>query len=118
MADRSRAFLTETAAMRTLGVPTEQTDWSFRVGIILIALFAAAEIASVGYYFIGRHRVAKMSVPPAPAVTASTPAPPPPAVIPSTAPAAAPTVAAAAPPSAPPLSASDRLLQEARALRE
>ena len=119
MADRSKAFFTETAAMRTLGVPAEQADWGFRVGVILIALFAAAEIASLSYYFIGRNRVATAPVQAPPAVTAYTPAPAAPAVAPSVAPATAPTVAAAAAsPAAPTLSASDRLLQEARGFRE
>jgi len=118
MADRSRAFLSETAAMRTLGVPTEQSDWGFRVGVTLIALFAAAELAGVAFYYVGRHRATTASVAPPPAIAAPSAAPAVPAVAPSTAPVAAPSVAAAAAPSAPPLAPADRLLQEARALRE
>jgi len=118
MADRSRAFLTETAAMRTLGVPTEQTDWGLRVGVTLIALFAAAEIAGVAFHYVGRHRATTASVQPPPAITAPTTGPAVPAVAPSSAPVTAPSVAAAAVPSAPPLAPADRLLQEARTLRE
>ena len=125
MADRSKAFFTETASMPTLTFPSSsQVDWGFRLGLGLIALFAVAEIGSLGYYYAGRARLAGATSQPAIAVTAPTPAPAPPAVAPSTAP--VPSVAASAPPpavavaspSVPPLSPVDRLLQEATALRE
>src|SRR5437588_12496346 len=101
MADRSKAFFTETASMPTLTFPSSsQVDWGFRVGLGLIALFAAAEICSVGYYYAGRARVARSTSQPAVAVTAPTPAAVLPSVAPSTAPATAPSVAALASPPA------------------
>src|ERR1700759_3987611 len=92
MADRSREFLTETASLRTLSMPTvNQIDWGFRVGIILVAIFAAAEIARVGYYYPGRMKVARTTVGPAAVATAPSVAPA--ASAPPTAPAATPEVA-------------------------
>jgi hypothetical protein len=121
MADRSKAFFTETASMPTLTFPSSsEVDWGFRVGLGLIALFAVAEIGSLGYYYAGRARVARTtSQPPPVAVTAPTPAPALPTAAPSVAAApSAPPAVAAASPSVPPLSPVDRLLQEATALRE
>jgi tetratricopeptide (TPR) repeat protein len=115
--DRSKGFFTETAAMRTLSFPSSsQVDWSFRIGLGLVALFAAIEILSAGYYYAGRIRGA----PPAVAVTAPTPAKVMPTVAPTAAPVTAPSVAAvtAATPSTATLSVADRLLKEATALRE
>src|SRR5436190_24156051 len=98
MADRSKAFFTETASMPTLTFPSaSQVDWGFRVGLGLIALFAVAEIASVGYYYAGRSRVAGAAAPPTVA-TAPTAAPALPTVAPPAAPATPPSVAASAPP--------------------
>ena len=121
MADRSRDFLTETASLRTLSFPTaNQVDWGFRVGVTLVALFAAAEIGSLAYYYAGKMKLARRTAQPAVAATAQTPAAAAPAVAPTTAPEVAPPAAATAPPAAsvPALSPSDRLLQEATALRE
>jgi hypothetical protein len=134
MADRSRGFFTETASMRTLDFPSaSQADWGFRVGLILVAVFAAAEIGGVGYYYASRFRPAPSVSQPAVAVTAPTPATSQPKVAPSIAPvpvtapsvaavapsvAPAPSSAAAASPSTSTLSASDRLLQEATGLRQ
>ena len=123
MADRSKAFLTETASLRSLSFPSStQVDWGFRLGLALIAVFAAAEIGSVGYYYASRARIGRTSTQPAVAVTAPTPE----RALPSVAPSAAPVVPSAPAPSvAPPetastttQSAADRLLQEATALRQ
>ncbi len=123
MVDSSKAFSTETASMRTLTFSSSsETDWSFRIGLSLIALFAAAEIFAAGYYYTGRFRSARATTQPAVAVMAPTPA----KVAPTAPPAAAsvaPTTAAAVPataasPSTSTLSAADRLLKEATALRD
>ena len=103
--------------MRTLSFPSSsQVDWSFRIGLGLVALFAAIEILSAGYYYAGRIRGAQPVAQPAVAVTAPTPA----KVMPTAAPVTAPSVAAvtAATPSTSTLSVADRLLKEATALRE
>lgn len=108
--------------MPTLTFPSSsEIDWGFRVGLGLIALFAAVEVGSLAYYYAGR---ARLSQPPV-AVTAPAAAPALPTVAPSIAPVTAPSVAASAPPAvaavSPPtatLSPADRLLQEATALRE
>jgi tetratricopeptide (TPR) repeat protein len=119
MADRSKTFFTETASMRTLTFPSSsQIDWGFRIGLSLISLFAAAEICTLGYYYAGRVRIARSSTQPAVAVTAPTPTHALPGVAPSTAPVPAPSAMAPASPSTATLSAADRLLQEATALRE
>jgi tetratricopeptide (TPR) repeat protein len=122
MADRSKGFFTETASMGTLTFPSaSQNDWGFRIGVTLIALFAAAEISGVGYYYAGRARAGHRTAEPAAvAITAPTPAPAPPVIAPSTAPTVAPSAvaAASAPPSTPVVSSTDRLLQEATALRQ
>jgi tetratricopeptide (TPR) repeat protein len=117
--DRSKGFFTETAAMRTLTFPSSsQVDWSFRIGLGLVALFAAIELLSAAYYYAGRIRGGQR-VTQAAAVTAPAPARVMPSVAPTTAPAAASSVAAvtAATPSTSTLSAADRLLKEATAFR-
>ena len=83
-----------------------------------MALFAAAEIGSLGYYYVGRMKVARPTNEPAVAATAQTPAPAAPAVAPTTAPEVAPAATASPSTSTATLSAADRLLQEATALRE
>ena len=105
--------------MRTMPFSSSsQGDRSFRIGLILVVLFAAAEICSVGYYFIGRTRFARVETQPSvAAVKAPTPAAPA-ATIPPPAAAVSPPAAAAAPPSTSALSVADRLLKEATALRE
>jgi tetratricopeptide (TPR) repeat protein len=67
--------------MRTLTLSSLlKSDSSFKIGLGAVILFAAAEIFSVGYYYIGRAstgsavappRVAAMGTPSAPAVTPS-----------------------------------------------
>jgi tetratricopeptide (TPR) repeat protein len=120
MADRFRGFFTETASMRTLTFPSSsQVDWGLRVGVALVALFAAVEICGLGYYYAGRARQTHRASQPSVAVTAPAPASLAlPTAAPSIAPSAAPSVAAAASPSTTTLSVADRLLQEATALRE
>ena len=107
-------FLTETAAMRTLALSSPRGDVSFKIGLALVALFAAVEIFSASYYYVGRFRVPRTAAT-APqaqpkAVTKATPAPPPAVVM---APTVAPAPPAAASPSVPALPADERLLKEA-----
>src|SRR4051812_45923873 len=120
MADGAKDFFTETASMRTLSFPAStQVDWGFRAGLGLLGLFAAAELLAVGYYYAGRSRVTHRPSEPAVVATAPTAAPQAPAVVPSAPPVATqPPPVVAASPAAPTVSAADRLLQEATALRE
>src|ERR1700730_7036772 len=75
MADRSRGFFTETASMRTLTFPSSsQVDWGLRVGVALVALFAAAEICGLGYYYAGGARLANRASQASGAVTEPAPA--------------------------------------------
>lgn len=119
MASLDNAFATETAAMRTLPFSSaSQIDWSFRIGLSAVILVAAAEIFSVGYYYVGQRypRVATPTTATAPKVASvATPAPQATAA-PSAS--AAPSVAAAESPATSTLSAADRLLKEATTLRE
>src|SRR5437588_1079090 len=95
-------------------VSASRTDKSFQIGLGFIVIFAAAEIAVTGFYYIGRIR-------PAPAFTAPRAVPAP---LPSIAPSAPPValaVASAAPaltPATSTISVADRLLKEANAARE
>jgi tetratricopeptide (TPR) repeat protein len=93
MVDRSSRFLTETASMRTLPFSSSpQGDWSFRVGLSLVLIFAAAEIFSVGYYYIAHPHFAQ-ATPAKKVAAAPSPAPRPQVTpAPSLAPMAAPTV--------------------------
>jgi hypothetical protein len=107
--------------MRTLTFPSSsEVDWSFRIGLGLVALFAAVEIFSAGYYYAGQIRGARPAAQPAVAATAPAPAKVIPTAPPTAAPVTAPSVAAvtAATPSTSTLSVADRLLKEATALRE
>lgn len=118
MAVLDKTFTTETAAMRTTPFSAgSQIDWSFRVGLSAIILFAAAEMFSVGYYYVGQRypRVATPTKATAPAQVASLTTPAPQL---SVAPTAAPTAAAEQTPATSTLSTADRLLKEATALRE
>src|SRR5438128_3530617 len=75
MADRSTRFFTETASMRTLSLSSSaQGDRSFRIGLGVVILFAAAEIFSASYYYIGRVRTARTAPQPSVAAKAPTPA--------------------------------------------
>jgi tetratricopeptide (TPR) repeat protein len=123
MADKFNRFLTETAAMRTLTVASPRGDLSFKIGLGLVALFAAAEILSASYYYASRIRVPRSAAqtgsvtqPPiaSPSRVATKPVP-----SPSAASTTAPAVAAAIPtiaPSSSAVSAEERLLREATEL--
>jgi len=99
MADRSNRFLTETAAMRTLALSSPRGDIGFKIGLGLVALFAAAEIFSASYYYAGRTRVppgaAQSSIVTRPTVAATPRVAKRPTPAASVAPTTAPAVAAA-----------------------
>ena len=123
MADRSNRFLTETAAMRTLTLSSPRGDIGFKIGLGLVALFAAAEIFSASYYYAGRARVpsgaAQSSIVTRPTVAATPRVAKRPTPAPSAAPTTAPAVAAAPSATAPStsaVSAEERLLKEATEL--
>lgn len=100
--------------MRTFTFSSPRSDTSFKIGLGLVALFAAAEMFFASYYYLG-HRVSQSTSAPAPPVVAkSTPAP---GVAPAAtvAPTVPPSIAEASPSSAA-LSADDRLLAEASEL--
>jgi tetratricopeptide (TPR) repeat protein len=109
MAEKSKHFPTETAVMRVLTFSSSpRADRSFAIGLWLVILFAAAEIFSAGYYYIGHIRTAHVET-----------------TVPSTvlipAPSAPPLTLASPPPAASPasvLSEPDRLLKDAVVLRE
>jgi hypothetical protein len=98
--------------MRILLSRAAYTDTNFNVGLGLVVIFAAIEIFSASFYYIGRIRTARMSAHPAIATmerhVAASPAPT------LTQPAVSPALAAS--PSAP--SEVDRLVQEATELRD
>lgn len=97
-----------------------RADRGFNIAVGLVIVFAAAELGSFGLFYARKirpeHAAAPPRAAPAPApaavVSRTTPAPPPPIVQASVSPPAAAT------PSTSVLSASDRLLKEAAALRE
>ena len=102
-------FLTETAAMRTLTFASPRGDISFRIGLGLVALLAAAELFTAGYYYVSRQRSHRPAVAttattePAESLATATPAPV----------AALPAPSAAALPSVPAIPADERLVKEA-----
>jgi tetratricopeptide (TPR) repeat protein len=109
-------FLTETSAMRTLTLSTGRGDTSFKIGLSLVVLFAAAEVFFASYHYVARFRVRRSATaaqPPA-ATAKATPAPVATAAPPAAA-TAAPAATAAAP-STVALSADERLLREATEL--
>lgn len=108
--------------MRTSPVTTAtQTDWSFRVGLAFVILFAAGQLFGVGYYVVrkparatGGTRVASVPQPtPVIAPTEAPTAPPVASVAPSIAASVAPSPAATAA-----IATVDRLVKDAVALRE
>lgn len=135
-------FTTETAAMRTLPFSSGHSDWGYRIGLSVVVLLAAAEIFSAGYYYIDRRYphtatatttttvpTTKTTPVPAPVVAPTKPpvarTRPTAAPLPTTAPVIAPSASAtpaiaqsSVSPSTSALSASDRLLKEATALRQ
>src|SRR5919109_2071944 len=101
--------------MRVLTFPSAQrSDKSFNIGLGLIIFFAAAEILSASFYYVGRVRpayvTAKSKVVPAALPSAAPSAPPVALAIASPSPALAPSTSAA--------SVADRLLKEANAARD
>ncbi len=88
-----------------------KSDSSFKIGLGVVIFFAAAEIFSVGYYYIGRVRTGSAEAQPSIAAVRTPSAP---AVTPSSRQAKSP--AAEASPAAPSL--SDQLLKEAVELRD
>src|SRR6266487_1416451 len=85
-----------------------KSDNSFKIGLGVVILFAAAEIFSVGYYYIGWKPTGAAA-----ASVVSVKTPPAPAAIPSPIKAESPAAEASAP-----ASLSDHLLNEAVALRD
>jgi tetratricopeptide (TPR) repeat protein len=104
-------FTTETATMRTLTFSGPRGDTSFKIGLAMVALFAAVELFFAGYYYAGRvrHRTVSTgatSTQPAQAAPAATA--PSVAVVPAPTVAPAPTAVA----SAGAVAADERLVQE------
>jgi hypothetical protein len=112
MGDKSKHFPTETAAMRVLTFSSSsRSDKSFTIGFWLVVLFAAAEIFTASFYYLGRFHTAHADAATIIPSTVLIPAPSAPPLTlkgPSTAP--APTISVLAEP--------DRLLKDAIALRE
>jgi tetratricopeptide (TPR) repeat protein len=101
--------------MRTFTLSSSsQPDKSFRIALSAVLIFAAAEVFSASFYYIGRIRpsrsIGKPAIAPVTVPVAAPSAPPVALAVISPAPAITP------PPSGP--SASDRLLKEALALRD
>lgn len=120
MASLDKAFATETAAMHRMPFSAgSQVDWSFRIGLSAVILFAAAQIFSVGYYYVGQRypRVAMPTQSSAPPKVASVTTPAPQLSV-APAPSVAPSVAAEEVPATSTSSTADRLLKEATGLRE
>ena len=107
-------FTTETAAMRTLTFSGPRGDTSFKIGLTMVALFAAIEVFFAGYYYAGRlrHRaVSTGATSTQPAEVAPAATAPPVAVVPAPTLAPAPTAVASAPaPGA--MAADERLVQD------
>src|SRR5438046_8783595 len=71
-------------AMRTLLSRAIQVDTTFQIGLSLIVILAVAEIFAATFYYVGRARAGRVSTlsvaaavarPPAPSVSARSPAP-------------------------------------------
>jgi tetratricopeptide (TPR) repeat protein len=109
MADRSKHFPTETAAMRVLTFSSSpRPDRSFAIGLWLVILFAVAEIFTASYYYLGVGRMRTARVEPTVPSNVLIPAPSvPPLTLASPAPAPSPVTV---------LSEPDRLLKDAIAL--
>jgi tetratricopeptide (TPR) repeat protein len=118
--DRTTRFPTETSAMRTLALTSPRVDTSFKIGLGLVVLFAAAEVFWASYYYAGRIRAARTTTAVAPAQAEVTPpavaAKLAPAATPLMTPSAPPATTAAASPSTAALSADERLFKEATEL--
>ena len=95
----------------------------FRIALLLVAIFGAAELAGLGVFYIGKWRAEYVAAHPKPVAPAVTPAPSAPVVAEKTtsAPATAPSAPAASTqttPSAAALSVAEKLLKEATELRD
>jgi tetratricopeptide (TPR) repeat protein len=114
-----KAFATETAAMRTMPFSASPIDWSFRIGLSAVILFAAAELFSVGYYYVGQ-RYPRVATTPATTTAPRVASVATPAPQSTSAPAAsaAPSAAAEQSPATSTLSTAERYLKEATALRD
>src|SRR3954469_6889105 len=71
--------------------PTPPPDKMFRIALLLVAAFGAAELAGLGVFYAGKWRAEYVAAHPKPIAPATTPAPAPPAVAAKTTPAAPPT---------------------------
>ena len=92
--------------------PTPQPDKVFRIAVLLVLAFGAAELAGLGVFYINRWRTEYVAAHPKVTAPAATPVASAPAVAENAAPATAGTPSAAA------LSAAERLLKEATQLRD
>src|SRR3954463_11020544 len=104
--------------------PTPPPDKMFRIALLLVAAFGAAELAGLGVFYAGKWRAEYVAAHPKPIAPAATPAPSAPAVAEKTtaAPAStAPTTTTTttqSTPSAAALSVAEKLLKEATELRD
>jgi tetratricopeptide (TPR) repeat protein len=107
-------FMTETAAMRTLTFSPPRGDTSFKIGVTMVAVLAAAEVFFAGYHYAGRFRHRTASTAPTstqPATVAPAATAPPVAVVPAPTVAPEPTAAIATESTpAPAVAASDDAL--------
>jgi tetratricopeptide (TPR) repeat protein len=96
--------------------PTPPPDKIFKIALWVVAIFAAAQLSTVGVYFIAKKRAEYIAAHPSVTAPVATPvATAPPAAVPQTTPAPA-TVQST--PSAAVLSTAERLLKEATELRD
>src|SRR3954463_13643100 len=104
--------------------PTPPPDKMFRIALLLVAAFGAAELAGLGVFYAGKWRAEYVAAHPKPIAPAATPAPSVPAVAEKTTPAPASTATttttttAQTTPSAAALSVAEKLLKEATELRD
>ena len=97
--------------------PTPPPDKVFRIAVLLVLAFAAAEIGGLGVYYINRWRTEYVAAHPKVTAPATTPAPTAAPVAEKAIPAPA-TVQSTSTPSAAALSEAERLLKEATELRD
>src|SRR3954467_470132 len=97
--------------------PTPPADKMFRIALLLVAIFGAAELAGLGVFYAGKWRAEYVAAHPKPIAPPATPAPSAPAVAQKTTPAPASTVATTtttttqSTPSAAALSVAEKLLK-------
>ncbi|MEY2496510.1 MAG: hypothetical protein QOD12_66 [Verrucomicrobiota bacterium] len=95
--------------------PTPPPDKIFRIALLVVVIFAAAQLSTVLVYFVGKKRAEYLAAHPVVAAPAATPVATAPPAAPKTTPAPA-TVQST--PSAAVLSTAERLLKEATELRD